>query len=136
MIGQPQSFFMHIARNSSIVIVAIMGRLFMTKGGTFRVIEDDNYAHLLKWIQGREDTQPLITVCNHRSMADDFCLMGSMMPLWMTLQAKYHRWGICTQNICFEVCSNMSTFACMNILVILLFQLIIKRSPVYLDSFK
>jgi hypothetical protein len=104
-IQQPLSFLMKIAQNVSISIVALTGRIFMTRFGKFEIIpnEDNNYQHFIATVQSRDPKTCLITICNHRSVLDDAFIMGSIMPLWMTIQARFHRWGICTQDICFEV---------------------------------
>lgn len=101
--GRSVSIFMHGAKNVSINIVALTGRCWMHSAGKFHVNKDENYYNLIRRIKSRDPGVSLITVANHRSVCDDAFLMGSIMPLWMTMQAKFHRWGICTQEICFEV---------------------------------
>eukprot|EP00978_Attheya_sp_CCMP212_P013972 scaffold35329_cov44-Attheya_sp.AAC.2 len=90
------------ARALSIGITTVAIRFFMNTYGTFQVVDDAQYQNFLQIVLGREKDQGLITVSNHRSLFDDPGVVSGILPWWITLQPKYNRWGICSQEYCFN----------------------------------
>ena len=35
-------------------------------------------------------------------MLDDPAMMSSILPLWMSVQPKFIRWSVCSQEFCFN----------------------------------
>jgi len=46
--------------------------------------------------------QGILTVSNHRSLFDDPGVVSCLLPLHLGIQPKYNRWGICSQEYCFN----------------------------------
>jgi monolysocardiolipin acyltransferase len=44
----------------------------------------------------------MITVSNHRSLFDDPGVISCLLPLHIAIQPRYNRWGICSQEYCFN----------------------------------
>lgn len=76
----------------------------MNTYGSFEIVDDDNYQNFVQTVlgEGRENSRGLITVSNHRSLFDDPGVMSGILPWWITLRPKYNRWGICSQEYCFN----------------------------------
>ena len=77
-------------------------RAFLSYGGKFMVIRDDNYANFLDKILNRESDQGILTVSNHRSLFDDPPILSSLLPYEIAIQPKYLRWNVCAQEYCFS----------------------------------
>lgn len=92
------------ARTLSIGFTTIAIRMFMNTYGSFEIVDDDNYQNFVQTVlgEGRENSRGLITVSNHRSLFDDPGVMSGILPWWITLRPKYNRWGICSQEYCFN----------------------------------
>lgn len=97
--------FLSIARYLSIGCTTILIRLLMNTYGEYDIENDQHYAQFLTLVLGgdgrEEQKQPLITVSNHRSLFDDPGVVSCLLPLWIGIQPKYNRWGICSQEYCF-----------------------------------
>lgn len=95
-----------IARALSIGVTTLAIRLFMNTYGEYHIYDDEHYSHFLKLVLGgdgrREQKHALLTVSNHRSLFDDPGVVSCILPLWIGLQPKYNRWGICSQEYCFN----------------------------------
>lgn len=95
-----------IAQHLSIGCTTILIRIFMNTYGEYHIQNDENYAHFLRLVLGgegrKERGQPLITISNHRSLFDDPGVVSCLLPLWVGIQPKYNRWGICSQEYCFS----------------------------------
>lgn len=95
-----------IARALSIGVTTLAIRLFMNTYGEYQIQDDEHYAHFLKLVLGgdgrQEQKHALLTVSNHRSLFDDPGVVSCILPLWIGLQPKYNRWGICSQEYCFN----------------------------------
>ena len=98
-------FLLSIAKRISISATTLVIRLFMNSYGEYEIVDDQNYEHFLTLVlggSGRSDSnQSLITVSNHRSLFDDPGVVSLILPLWIGLQPKYNRYGICSQEYCF-----------------------------------
>lgn len=98
-------FILSVARGLSISITTIAIRLFMNSYGSYELdTNDDNYIQFLNSVLGsdRKSGQGIITVSNHRSLFDDPGVVSCILPLWVGIQPKYNRWGICSQEYCFN----------------------------------
>jgi monolysocardiolipin acyltransferase len=97
--------FLSIAKRISIGATTLAIRLFMNSYGEYKVVDDQHYAHFLSLVLGEsgrsDNNQSLITVSNHRSLFDDPGVVSLVLPLWIGLQPKYNRYGICSQEYCF-----------------------------------
>ena len=95
-----------IARALSIGVTTVAIRFFMNTYGEYHIEDDEHYAHFLKLVLGgdgrKEHKHALLTVSNHRSLFDDPGVVSCILPLWIGLQPKYNRWGICSQEYCFH----------------------------------
>ena len=91
------SLLYRLAQHVVVFSCTTTSRIFLYFGGQFRVKEDEHYAHFVATVRRRDPGVPLITVSNHRSMLDDPFLMASVLPLQMSYQHRYLRWGICSQ---------------------------------------
>ena len=96
------SLVYRLAQHIVVFSCTTTSRIFLYFGGQFRVKEDEHYAHFVATVRRRDPGVPLITVSNHRSMLDDPFLMASVLPLQMSYQPRYLRWGICSQEFCFN----------------------------------
>ena len=97
----PQLLY-HVGQHLVVFSCTTVSRVFMYLGGRFRVKEDDHYGTFVARVRRRDPGVPLITVSNHRSMLDDPALVASVLPLSMSYQPKYLRWGVCAQEFCFN----------------------------------
>jgi 1-acyl-sn-glycerol-3-phosphate acyltransferase len=103
-------FWLQIAQNITIGLTTIAIRIFMNTYGQYDIVNDEHYHHFLELALGgrrkggrEEDTrQGLITVSNHRSLFDDPGVVSCLLPLWVGVQPRYNRWGICAQEYCFS----------------------------------
>ena len=97
-------FLVSIARAFSIGITTIAIRIFMTTYGTYEIVDpfQMEYSHFISLVLGRKKGESLLTVSNHRSVFDDPGVVSCLLPLWIGLQPKYNRWGICSQEYCFN----------------------------------
>lgn len=98
-------FFLSIAQTLSIGCTTLLIRLFMNTYGEYQITNDENYKHFIELVLGgkgrKEQNQGMITVSNHRSLFDDPGVVSCLLPLWIGIQPKYNRWGICSQEYCF-----------------------------------
>ena len=110
---------LEMARILSIGITTIAIRTFMNTYGSYDLQDDGHYQNFVKAVLGEGRTidhaedgnttsgtaatsRGLVTVSNHRSLFDDPGIMSGILPWWMALQPKYNRWGICSQEYCFN----------------------------------
>mmetsp|Transcript_22772 Transcript_22772/g.33736 ORF Transcript_22772/g.33736 Transcript_22772/m.33736 type:complete len:397 (+) Transcript_22772:83-1273(+) len=98
-------FLLSIAQSLSIGCTTLLIRLFMNTYGEYHITNDEHYDHFIKLVLGgkgrNEIKQPMITVSNHRSLFDDPGVVSCLLPIWIGIQPKYNRWGICSQEYCF-----------------------------------
>ncbi len=99
-------FWLDIARHISIGATTIVIRTFMNTYGEVDIVNDDNYHHFVELVLGgkgrKEKKQGIITLSNHRSLFDDPGVVSCLLPLSLGIQPKYNRWGICSQEYCFN----------------------------------
>ena len=101
-------FWLQIAQNITIGLTTIAIRIFMNTYGQYDIVNDEHYHHFLELALGGrilregEKRQGLITVSNHRSLFDDPGVVSCLLPLWVGIQPRYNRWGICAQEYCFS----------------------------------
>lgn len=99
-------FFLALSQRLSIGLTTVLIRLFMNTYGEYHITNDEHYHHFLTLVLGgdgrKENHQSLITVSNHRSLFDDPGIVSCLLPLWIGIQPKYNRWGICSQEYCFS----------------------------------
>jgi monolysocardiolipin acyltransferase len=117
-----EPILLHLARYISIGVTTVAIRLLMTTYGQYTIVEDENYFHFLNTVlddDRRRNLQPvensndqqqkqqqrrrgMITVSNHRSLFDDPGVISCLLPLHIAIQPRYNRWGICSQEYCFN----------------------------------
>jgi len=118
-----EPILLHLARWISIGVTTVAIRLLMTTYGQYTIVEDENYLHFLQTVldDDRASSLPLpdevekndpkrkqrrrrgmITVSNHRSLFDDPGVVSCLLPLHIAIQPRYNRWGICSQEYCFN----------------------------------
>lgn len=97
------------ARRISIGLTTIAIRILMNTYGQYTIEENDHYHAFLDAViggnngrGGRTSNQGLITVSNHRSLFDDPGIISCLLPLNIAIQPKFNRWGICSQEYCFN----------------------------------
>lgn len=93
------------ARCFSIGATTLAIRLFMHSCGTYEIEDDKAYRKFLQTVlggNGRLQDQGLITVSNHRSLFDDPGVVSCLLPLPIAVQPKLQRWGLCSQEYCFN----------------------------------
>lgn len=97
--------FLQIAQHITISITTLAIRLFMNTYGEYDIMDNQQYKHFLELVLGghkrKENKQGLITISNHRSLFDDPGVVSCLLPLWIGIQPKYNRWGICAQEYCY-----------------------------------
>ena len=111
---------LQIAQSITIGLTTVAIRIFMNSYGEYDIVDDEHYHHFLSLALGgscggnatsiagggekqkRKENQGLITISNHRSMFDDPGVVSCLLPLWVGIQPKYNRWGICSQEYCFN----------------------------------
>lgn len=97
-----QTLFYDIGQKIIVFFTVSVTRAFLTLGGTFNIIMDENYYNFIDKAIGRHESLPLITISNHRSMFDDPSILSSLLPYWYNIQPKYLRWNVCSQEFCFN----------------------------------
>jgi len=99
-------FFLSLAQKLSIGVTTLAIRLFMNTYGHYHIVNDENYQHFLSLVLGgdgrAENNQSLITISNHRSLFDDPGVVSCLLPIWVGVQPKFNRYGICSQEYCFS----------------------------------
>jgi hypothetical protein len=110
------------ARGISIGITTLAIRIVMNTYGNYEIVDDECYHKFLEVaIAARRDQQQqqqsssssdqssiqqqkrgLLTVSNHRSLFDDPGIISCLLPLPNAIQPSYQRWGICSQEYCFN----------------------------------
>eukprot|EP00577_Skeletonema_sp_RCC1716_P014847 CAMPEP_0113386028 /NCGR_PEP_ID=MMETSP0013_2-20120614/7788_1 /TAXON_ID=2843 ORGANISM="Skeletonema costatum, Strain 1716" /NCGR_SAMPLE_ID=MMETSP0013_2 /ASSEMBLY_ACC=CAM_ASM_000158 /LENGTH=463 /DNA_ID=CAMNT_0000268837 /DNA_START=446 /DNA_END=1837 /DNA_ORIENTATION=- /assembly_acc=CAM_ASM_000158 len=119
------------ARGISIGATTLAIRLVMNTYGRYEIREDVCYERFLEAaIDARREQQPsslvessssiessssssssssaipqqrgLLTVSNHRSLFDDPGILSCLLPLPIAIQPHHQRWGICSQEYCFN----------------------------------
>eukprot|EP01082_Thalassiosira_pseudonana_P014327 g12762.t1 g12762 contig7:61971-63451(+) len=119
------------ARGISIGVTTLAIRIFMNTYGRYEIVEDECYRDFLEVVLQQQDVnntfignvfgggggggrsdgtkknirqpnQGLITISNHRSLFDDPGIVSCLLPLPQAIQPKYNRWGICSQEYCFN----------------------------------
>lgn len=113
-----EPILLHLARWISIGVTTVAIRLLMTTYGQYTIVQDENYFHFLQTVlddrttslmlpendqtQQKERRRGMITVSNHRSLFDDPGVVSCLLPLHIAIQPRYNRWGICSQEYCFN----------------------------------
>lgn len=116
-----EPILLHLARWISIGVTTVAIRLLMTTYGQYTIVENENYFHFLQTVldadnrtlllpendqsQQKKQKEPrrgMITVSNHRSLFDDPGVISCLLPLHIATQPRYNRWGICSQEYCFN----------------------------------
>jgi monolysocardiolipin acyltransferase len=121
-----EPILLHLARYISIGVTTVAIRLLMTTYGQYTIVEDENYFHFLNTVLDADDRRcilppsvesnnpqqqqsqqqqrrrGMITVSNHRSLFDDPGVISCLLPLHIAIQPRYNRWGICSQEYCFN----------------------------------
>ena len=98
-------FLLSMARGLSIGITTIAIRLVMNTYGSYELdTNDEHYVNFLETVLGsrRNPGQGMLTVSNHRSLFDDPGVVSCILPLWVGIRPKFNRWGICSQEYCFN----------------------------------
>ena len=95
-------FLLSCARSISIGATTLAIRLLMNTYGRYDILRDEHYESFLQTVLHREPDQGLITISNHRSLFDDPGIVSCLLPLHIAIQPKYNRWGICSQEYCFN----------------------------------
>jgi len=100
------------ARSISIGVTTLAIRLLMNTYGKYEIKDDVHYHEFLKLVLerdmdtttdgSRKERQGLLTISNHRSLFDDPGIVSCLLPLPHAIQPKYNRWGICSQEYCFN----------------------------------
>ena len=106
------------ARGISIGITTLAIRILMNTYGNYEIVDDECYHKFLEVaIAARRDQHQqssssdpssiqqkrgLLTVSNHRSLFDDPGIISCLLPLPNAIQPSYQRWGICSQEYCFN----------------------------------
>lgn len=62
-------------------VAVTLARVFLYVCSSFKIYDDEHYETFLNQIQYRKKGVPLITVSNHRSVLDDPCILGSILPV-------------------------------------------------------
>lgn len=95
-------FLLGCARAISIGATTLAIRLLMTTYGQYDIRDDEHYHNFMEAVLKRNSQQGLITISNHRSLFDDPGIVSCLLPLHIAIQPKYNRWGICSQEYCFN----------------------------------
>ena len=95
-------FLLSCARSISIGATTLAIRLLMNTYGQYDIVQDECYESFIQTVLNRENDQGLITISNHRSLFDDPGIVSCLLPLHIAIQPKYNRWGICSQEYCFN----------------------------------
>ena len=95
-------FLLSCARSISIGATTLAIRLLMNTYGRYDIKREERYESFLLTVLHRDPDQGLITISNHRSLFDDPGIVSCLLPLHIAIQPKYNRWGICSQEYCFN----------------------------------
>jgi monolysocardiolipin acyltransferase len=95
-------FLLSCARFISIGATTLAIRLLMNTYGQYDIVQDEFYESFMQSVLHRDGDQGLITISNHRSLFDDPGIVSCLLPLHIAIQPKYNRWGICSQEYCFN----------------------------------
>lgn len=74
----------------------------MNTYGRYHIVDDPRYEAFLRAVLQRNSDRGLVTVSNHRSLFDDPGVLSCLLPLPVALRPEYNRWGICSQEYCFN----------------------------------
>jgi 1-acyl-sn-glycerol-3-phosphate acyltransferase len=88
-----------LANGVVIAVVSLASRIFM------RGLNGMHLYHLGALTDAVEARPPgvgLLTVSNHRSVADDPIMLAAMLPPRIVLRPSRMRWGMCSVDICFQ----------------------------------
>lgn len=64
-----------------ILIIVSASWIYLYAGGTYQVIDDENYQYFLEMIKNRDPDTPIMTVSNHRSLLDDPLILSALLPV-------------------------------------------------------
>jgi hypothetical protein len=99
---QSKPILYELARRVTVFVTVTAARSFLIYGGEFKIKFDENYDKFLEKVLDRDSGIALITVSNHRSLADDTTVFSSVLPYWMNIQPRYLRYSLCAQEYCFN----------------------------------
>lgn len=99
---QSKPLLYELARRVTVFVTVSAARSFLTIGGEFKIKMDAHYSKFLEKVLDRDSGIALITVSNHRSLADDTTIFSSVLPYWMNIQPRYLRYSLCAQEYCFN----------------------------------
>lgn len=88
-----------LASGIVIGIVGTLGRMLMRGLNTLHAYRMEV---LFEAIERRSPDQGLVTISNHRSVADDPFMLGAMLPPRILWRPQVMRWGLCSVDICFQ----------------------------------
>lgn len=87
------------ANGATIGIVTLFSKIFIRCANRLRTYRLEV---LTDAIENRPPNTGLLTVSNHRSVADDPILLAAMLPPRIMLRPGLVRWGLCSADICFQ----------------------------------
>jgi hypothetical protein len=90
------------ARRVVVFFQVSVSRLFLKYGGSYKIVQDNNYKIFVENLKNRESDVPMITISNHRSLLDDPLVFSCLVPFTMNIQPKYLRYNLCSQEYCFN----------------------------------
>lgn len=93
-----------ISSQMVILLQVSISRAYFYATGRLAIKKDDNgnYDYFVESVTNRGKDVPLITVSNHRSVADDPLIMSCILPYHLNIQPRYLRYGLCSQEYCFN----------------------------------
>eukprot|EP00960_Hanusia_phi_P020442 602759-Hanusia_phi.AAC.4 len=94
-------FGLLVARGIIQFLVVSIFKFIVGFRNTVEVVQDENYAYLLRQMRSREDGVSLLTASNHASSLDDPGLISCLIPYDVALSPKRMRWSLATQEIAF-----------------------------------
>jgi len=101
-VGKDVPIPLRLSRFLSVSITTVAVQFFMRTYGRVQIEQDKCYNEFLKQVLKREEDKGLLTVSNHRSLFDDPGVISCLLPFWHGMRPKYQRWGICSQEYCFN----------------------------------
>ena len=70
-----------------------ISRIYFYLTGRFAIRESDEYDQFVNTVINREKGVPLITVSNHRSVADDPLIMSCILPYHLNIQVRVYKYS-------------------------------------------